>query len=361
MHISIASRFKPFSHTGGTSTILPGSHYQIQIFPCLIRIFDLKASQPVLLKEVFLNIKGWVEQFLICNDLEKGRMTVSGKSQEGWMRYHLISSTQSSEIHFFLEKTPSCGIELQINEKKDILFAHESINLIGTNGAFVAFQVPHCDRLSLGNHKAGDWDLIKRRFDLIEILPILHRLGQLVPQMHVERTPAGTLALLEECKENLGREEYWKRFLLGCFHEMLVPQLFDQGFQGLISSKEEIFPHLSPLAILTDSHHLIRSLFFLENGNEFSFLPFVLPLMHCGRMLEIPLQDGGKISMEWTKKCLRRFILISASDREISFKIDASLRNYRLRRSHTDKGERISVKSSLRVEKNCQYLFDNFQ
>ena len=361
MRISIASKIRPFLRRGGSSTVLPGSTYQVQVFPGLIRVFDLRTSMPTLIQEVFLHVKGPLEQFLICNDLEKGRLTVSGKSQDGWMRYHLISSHQALGIQFFVEKTPACGLEIQMNEKSHFLFANESLPLFGSPAAFEAFQVPDCDRLSLGNHKSGDWDLIKRRFELIEILPILHRLGQLVPQTHAEKTSAGTLILLEECKENLNREAYWKRFLAGCFYEMLVPQLFDQGFQGLISSKNEIPFSISPLTILSESSHLIRSLFFLEEENHLSFLPYVLPSMHCGRMLDIPLKDGGKISLEWTKKCMRRFILISGSDCEISFKMNSSLRNCRLRHNHTDKGERISTKSSLKVEKNCQYLFDNFQ
>lgn len=76
MHIEIAERLKPFSHFPGTSLILPGSAYQVQIFPCLIRIFHLRETFPVLITELTLNLQGPLQQFTVCNDLEKGRISV---------------------------------------------------------------------------------------------------------------------------------------------------------------------------------------------------------------------------------------------------------------------------------------------
>lgn len=113
MHIAINERFRPFCHLPGTSTILPGSSYQVQIFPCLIRIFHLKNKSPSLLTELRLGLKGPIEQFTLFNDLEKGRITVCGHTTDGWIRYHIISSSQDGACRLLIERGPSDGVLIE--------------------------------------------------------------------------------------------------------------------------------------------------------------------------------------------------------------------------------------------------------
>lgn len=367
MQISIAERLRPFCHVPGTSTLLPGLAYHVQIFPCLIRISHLKSSKPQLLAECLINLKGPLEQFTFFNDLEKGRLTVSGKSEEGWIRYHLISALEKEGVRLLVEKAPSCGFSLESQGKHDLLRKGEWRDFFIQEGPFEPYHVPLCDRLSLGNHKAQDWELIKRRFDFTEILPLLHRLGQLVPSQPLPSRSEGTLTLLEECTETLSQnrpdesEKVWRRFLMGCFNDLLVPQLEDVYHQGLVSSAC-LSNALSPLVLLSEGSQMIRRLFIQQVGNQVAILPHLLPSLHCGRLLHVSLEGGGWIDFEWTKKSIRRLVFLTGTeDREYSFKFPPHIKSYRLREQDNDKGERKSTPNSLFFKKNCYYLFDNFQ
>ena len=64
IRISIAERFKPFSHTPGTKYILPYSTLTVQVFPTLIRVEE---------REIPLELTGPVVDFTAQIDLEKGQ------------------------------------------------------------------------------------------------------------------------------------------------------------------------------------------------------------------------------------------------------------------------------------------------
>lgn len=367
MRISIAERLRPFCHLPGTSAILPGRGCQVQIFPCLIRIYDLKKSLPLLLTELNLNLKGPVEQFTICNDLERGCIAVSGKTADGWIRYHLVSAQGPQGVRLFVERAPDEGLIIEEDGEKHLLRNKEWLDLLEIGVPFEPYQMPSCDRLSLGSNKAQDWELIKRRFNLTEILPLVHRLGQLIPPMTLTSPLQGTLHLLEDCRESFMTEkpekgqERWVHFLLGCFNSLLVPQLKDDNYQGLVSLKPLVSLDVSPLVILSDGARLIRKLFFQQEKHLLFILPYLFPSLPAGRLLDVPLDGGGRISLEWTKKTIRRLILYAGQDQECAFKFRSDVRSYRIRQHIKDKGERKSVHSSLLLTKNCHYLLDNFQ
>lgn len=367
MHISIAERLRPFSHLPGTSTILPGCGYQVQIFPCLIRLYHLKRALPLLVDELSLELKGPIEQFTICNDLEKGRVTVSGKTAEGWMRYHLISSQKDEGIRLLVDRAPASGFPILREQGRQVLRDKEWLHLLGEVSAFEPYRVPPCDRLSLGNHKAQDWELIKRRLDLAEILPLWHRLGQLVPQMSASGSTDGTLALLESCRKSFTEEkpelaqDHWLNVIRGGFTSLLTPQLEDSDYQGLISALPLTSLEVSPLVLLTAGSSLIRRLFFQQQQNQLAILPYLLPSLPSGRLLNVALEGGGWISLEWTKKTIRHLILYSEQEQEIYLKFRSHVRTYRLRQRLQDKGERKDCSSSLLLQKNCHYFFDNFK
>jgi hypothetical protein len=369
MRISIAERLRPFSHVPGTSTILPGNGYQVQVFPCLIRLYHLNKGLPYLLTELSLDLKGPIEQFTICNDLEKGYLTVSGKTAEGWMRYRLISAQQHKGVRLLIDRAPLRGFPLKEESKRHLLRDKEWIDILECNIPFTPFQIPSCDRLSLGSHKAQDWELIKRRFNLTEILPLVHRLGQLVPAMSSMPSRAGTLSLLEDCRQSFINErpekgqERWRHFLLGCFNSMLIPQLEDNNYQGIISNSPLGSLDISPLVLLSEGARLIRGLFVQQKEGTLLILPYLLPSLHSGRLLNVPLEGGGELSLEWTKKTIRRLILYAGYDQELALKFRSGVRHYRVRQHAyaKDKGERKSCSSLLILQKNCHYFFDNFQ
>lgn len=366
MQISIAERLKPFCHLPGTSTILPGTGYQVQLFPCLIRIYHLKKAFPILLAELSLELKGPVEQFTLCNDLEKGRLTVWGKTAEGWIRYHLMSSQQKG-VRLFIERAPSGRCWISQEQDRHLLHDKEWLDILDSSSPFIPYQIPSCDRLSLGNHKAQDWELVNRRLNLTEIFPIWHRLGQLLPSMTLPNIKEGSLVLLEACQKSLieGKPEHaelhWLNLFRGGFNSLLNPQLEDIYYQGLVDPSPLTFLEVSPLVLLTEGARLIRQLFIQQERDQILILPFLFPCFPCGRLLDVPLEGGGMLSFEWTKKSIRRLILDVEHDRELTLKFRSHVRSYRLRQHSQDKGERIHCPSSLFLKKNHRYLFDNFK
>lgn len=367
MRISIAERLRPFCHVPGTSTILPGWGYQVQVYPCLIRIAHLKHNKPSPLAELKLNLKGPIQQFTLFNDLEKGRITVSGRTLEGWMRYHLISARQEEGLRLFVEKAPANGFPIENNERQQLLHDKEWIDVLKQSSYFEPYQVPTSDRLSLGNHRAQDWELIRRRFNLTEILPLVHRLGQLIPSFEAPSSQDGTLSLLENCKQSFidrrpeKGEEAWHCFLMGCFNSLLVPQLEDANYQGFVDVKSFVLQDISPLVLLSEGARLLRELFVQQEKDQIAILPYLLPSLHCGRLLNVSLEDGGWLSLEWTKKSIRRLILYAGSDSEYRIKFRSDVKSYRLRQHDKEKGERVNCYNPLLLKKNCYYLFDNFQ
>lgn len=367
MQISSALRLRPYSHLPGTSLLLPGSSYQIQIFPCLIKIFDLQLSSIELIDEYHLKIIGPVEQFTICNDLEKGTIRVWGKSLEGWMMYRIQASQDQKGVRLYVERGPKSRLYFENVLRKESVSDGEYIDLLKSEQKFTPFQSPLCERLSLGINKAQDWELIKRRGILQEIFPFWHQLGQLVPKTFSleTQTPSGTLALLANCKKSISTkrpeefEKDWKNLILAGFHDLLIPQLDDLNFQGI--AEPFIGKDTSPLVLLTEGSRLIRQLFLKEEGNQIAILPSLLPSFSSGRLLNVTLQNGIIVDMEWTKKTIRRVNLFVREAQQFAFKFRSNVRSYRLRMNSKDKGKRIECSTPLFLEKETYYFFDNFE
>lgn len=366
MRISIAERLRPYCHAPGTYTLLPGSGWPVQIFPCLIRIFRFQDGLPLQLAEINLEVKGPVEQFTIFNDLEKGWLTVTGMTCEGWMKVHLIASQDLKSIRLLVNRAPKGGLRIREERKQVLLQNHEWLDIFEQPSLFTPYAPPQCDRLSLGSHKAQDWELIKRRDGLEEIFPLWHRLGQMIPQFQVPAFCAGTLSLLDECRRhfNHGRPEdaqqSWRKFFLCGFTGMLVPQFEDDRYQGIIEAKPVLELDSSPLVILSEGARLIRQLFVQQGEGCLSILPFLLPCFPFGRLLDVPLAGGGSVSIEWSKKTIRRIVLRSEQDNEFALKFRSDISSYRLRMNVREKGERRGRMSSLSLKKNCCYYIDNF-
>ncbi len=69
-----------------------------------------------------------------------------------------------------------------------------------------------CEKISLGNLKAQDWELVQRRSDLREMVPALYLLGQKIPS--AGKASGGTVNLLQTSLQN---------FFLAAFQGSLSP------------------------------------------------------------------------------------------------------------------------------------------
>lgn len=370
MDLSIDHRLNPFSHVPGTSLLVPGSSFCLKVYPSLIRIYDLDINGLNLREELYLDLEGPLEQFTVSNDLERKRITVSGKTSKGWIRYHLTAGIcRTQGLRFFLDRCPTESLILRGHKKHFHVSVKNSIEILGDGSPLTVFTPASLNNLSFGNYKAQDIELIKRRLDLTEIFPLWNKLGQLVPisPCSGETDPQGTFALLKKCRENIetGKPEDARRLWLNLFQAgfegMFVPRSEDSDYLGLTSRQKASGLSCCPTVLLSEGARLIRQHFIRQSGTRLFILPHLLPELPFGCLEGLVLNDGlGVLSLEWSKKTIRRIVLHAGQDGEVQFIFRQNIRDYRLRISHKDKGERKKKESSLSIYKNQSYFFDNF-
>ncbi|HSX13313.1 MAG TPA: hypothetical protein VLE96_02720 [Chlamydiales bacterium] len=211
--INIATKLRPFSHTFGSKCLIPGTDIVVEAFPNFLRIGS---------DEIPVNISSG---FTLQQDLERNCVWVFGKN--------------------FRKKIEG-----------------------------VSFS--NIEKLSFGSHKSQDWDMVLRRMDMAEILPVLYDLGQ--------KSKKGTSIDISNYEE----------FYRDSFQSIAVPK-----------------GHF-----LREAFEKIRSHFILENGAEMILLPN--QIFPHGRLLNIQTQFGT-LDIEWAKYKMRRAVFHATKTQEISF------------------------------------------
>ena len=322
MKITISDRFKPFSHKPGASCLIPWSCIKVQAYPALLIFEDLITFQK---QEYRLGWKGPVLDFTLELDLEKGVVWVYGHTTDGYRRICLEMTEEG----------------LSIDKKKLIP---------GTR------VTPHpLERLSLGRSKALDWEMVIRRHQMAEILPVWFRLGQMVAPIAAAKV--GTAALLQECEKSEVATHYLKIFLAG-FEGILSPRLSDTDHQGIVP--EGSFSG-SPLVLLSEGARYIRSLFFKERAQEWDFLPCLSPEFHAGRFVQLKTERGDTLDFEWSKKSLQKVIIRPQTEREILICVPKPLKSCRLRTSLKEKGTRHFLEKPIHLAPHQLFFLDRFE
>lgn len=367
MRINIAERLKPYTHLPGTSVMIPGSFLRATIFPTLLRIESLEGAEPRAAGTLAFKIKGPVRNFTIQNDLERGAVYVFGQSADGYFRYALTALAEKNAAALTLIKAPEQQLHLQ--NPAMTLSAGDVLSLDQTgcspHPCGRHYFPPETDRLSLGNHKSQDWELVKRRLSLAEILPHWLRLGQLVPQT-AGAANGGTLRLLQELEEALaaGRkmesEPLLQNLFLAAFDGILSPRLVDTDHQGIVDAAIPEGFEGSPLPLLHKGAALIRSLFFRAEADALFLLPLLPPAFHCGRFLNLAADGWGTLDIEWSKKTLKKVILRPNSSRTVRLHLQNEISSFRLRKSIGDKGQVLEAGAAFTVESGGRYLLDRF-
>lgn len=359
MHIKIAERLKPFSHLPGTTCLIPLSAWQVQIFPTLLRFSDMMGKQ-IALK---LGLLGPMRDFTIELDLENALIRVFGHTARGYVRYQVVSEEKNVVLHF--EKTPPEGVEYHLSSQESpaVVKNNEKISIAISQEPIV----PVHERLSLGMHKAQDWEMVCRRKDAKEIFPIWLRLSELTPVIHPPVSKVGTLLLLAECENIIASRErndlvstFMNLFQAG-FYGIFTPRLIDDQFQGFVPDLSPVPANLSPIVLIKRGAALIRSFFFQESEAALHLLPALPPEFHAGRFVALQCQDGSQFDLEWTKKLLRRAVLRAARDRQVVLVLQKPLKSFRLRRSLKDKGEVLNASDPFKVKAGEIIFLDRFQ
>lgn len=364
--IKIAARFHPYSHLPGATCLLPQSFWQVKAFPALLSFKNIESGVKV---EIQMQIEGPVKEFTLEQDLERGEVHLFGNSVKGYFRFSICKREAGIEIRSL--RVPQEGVLFTIQEtgvKQKLM--RGDLFLLKTDDKHL-ITAPFAERLSLGMHKAQDWDLIRRRQKLEEIAPLWLRLAGSLPEIKDQIKDRsgleGTLALLEETKEilNSGKKEkiipsLQKAFLTG-FSGILVPRLWDDEHQGILPASSKKASDLSPLVFLKRGAALIRSLFFEEGESSVSLLPHLPPEFSAGRFVSIKRSSGDVIDIEWSKKLLNRAIIRSAEDQELSIHLQKALKRFRLRHSERGKGVWVQNGEKIQLRAGERIFLDRFE
>lgn len=299
--IEIGDKIRPFSHLPGTKMPLPFSEKGIQVFPAAINLLPEN-------RLIALNITGPVKNFTCMLDLELGVVKVFGEAQSGYFRYYVFS--ENDRIYFYQDRG----------------------NPVLPEGILTADKLPASkkfEKFSLGSNKTLDFDLVKRRMSLSEILPIWYRLGQMF-----EPRPAGL--------------------------EVDFKNQFNAGFTGIFYPEhvEHLGIDLPPLEnSLARGFNKIRSLLILEKETV-SILPEILPLFPHGKVMGLQT-SFGEIDIEWTKNHIRQMVVDCKNNAKIDFSFPKTHKNCRLRT--VDLNLNLSLNCTLDLRAGARYYFTHFQ
>ena len=236
MNIEIAEKISPFSKVPGCSAIIPQTSTLVKIYPVKLQFYNLVSLKKKPDLEVYFNLKGPIKKFVVFQNIEKSFIEVFGFSMDGFIKYKI--KLEDKDILFLLEKAPKGRLELIFGKEKEryivkskerfILPLKTKIKEIGNN----------IEKLSLGVNKAQDMELINRRDDLCEILPLWFMLGQKIPLTNSKEDGVATLfkkcgTLIEERKKEKVEPILLNIFKAGCT-SIFSPMLSDSKHLGIL-------------------------------------------------------------------------------------------------------------------------------
>lgn len=344
MSLKIALRCHPFVHTYPVKCLIPKTPFYGVIYPCKLQIFHL--LQESCLTEIDFPLQGPVRDFTVQQDLEKGDVGVWGKADKGYFHYTLKKEGEGVSLH--AEK----GLAL-----KPIFVPPGRLQSVATQAL--------SERLSLGVHKAQDWDRVSRHCDMAEIFPFWLKIarGYVIPEETLGQT--GVPYLLKQCCVAVDKRQvndvlfHFENLFRAGIEGLFTPRLEDTSFQGLtppLHAKDRIHP----LVLLKMTGDLIRRLFIEVHEEQVALLPLLPPQFHAGRFAGIEIEGVGTLDMEWSKKALRRCFIKATAEGPLQLKLPKQMRTFRLRSLKEKRGEKRVSSRPIFMQKGHTYLFDQF-
>lgn len=354
--------------------LIPGTELACESFPALLRIYDLSAT-PQVVAEISFHHFGQIKEFTVFSDLEKGVIRVSGFLQEGYFHYHIVPLTSGFTLRF-LKVPPTTPGRITIESKKycyklpenGTISSKESVSFVlSAQAEEKQIVLPERERVSFGNHKAQDIEMILRRGDLTEILPLWYLLSQSIPALQ-NQNPLSASSLFSQVQEAVDKKDvdtiYNKLLALfqAGFKSLLYPTLTDDFHQGFEVPTILDAADASPLVLLEKSYPLLRALFLQEEAGKLHILPVLAQQFHCGKIVNLATKQVGRVSLEWTKKMIRRVIIDAAEDCEMKFVFQSDVKRFRFSELTTHKllGF-LQADALLSFQKGKRYLIDRFE
>jgi hypothetical protein len=356
--MKIASRYRPFSHKPGSACLIPNTACEVIAYPAAVVVKDDTGKE----FHIEWYLTGLIKEFTMMQDLERREVVIHGIAKEGHFSYILAS--KEDKIVLKLDRASQGFLKgiLKASNEEICLKLKETVPLFNISEAS---HIENLEKISFGNHKAQDWDLIKRRNNPLEYIPFWFALGQGsgVGKDAIEKK--GALLQLELCKDSLEKgekelflEKLSELFQAG-FKEVLVPSLYDHQYLGLSALSSSVSSSKKPMELLKEGYELIRKMMFELKEGKIRILPHLPAMFHAGRCLNFQL-DKATFHIEWSKKLLKKLIITCFEKQELSFSFQKPLKSYRLRASSRTKGIEISCSESIVLDKGI-YILDQFK
>lgn len=346
MKITISDRFRSFSHKAGHQVLVPGTLVALQVFPTEL-VWGFLGGEK---RSLVLYLKGPMDPFTVEQDLDARLVRIYGQSQQGYFRMS-VRRAESGELMLHFEKTPVGGI-LTTHAKETSCFSSGDVFPLDL---MESKQILSQERLFLGLSKQKEWERIRDRQDLREILPLWHALGRTVP---MEKEEKKFFPVLEEAINKREKQVVYNLLIstyLAHFSAGFFPRKEDwekQGIAPLIDCATDLLPRGS---------ESIRSLFFQENADVWYFLPCLLSQFASGKMTGIRTKTGCNIDFEWTKHRLRKVKVTVPQEQEIRWHFPSEVKTFRIRCSYKDRGKVLSAQSPSFIVPEGEVWLDLFQ
>jgi len=310
--MEIREKLIPYSHLPGTKCLVPCSDWIVEVFPALLRIAQHG--------DVLIGVTGPLEQFLVQMDLERDCVWVTGHALEGFYCFSLKANNEG--LWLMLHRAPKEGLVVQnqrLGLKERLLLARGG--KIHSSSSY--------ERVSFGSNKKQDWDLVCRRNDAREMMPLLFLAGQKVPSSQV-----------------VSIQRNMKMFFRS---GILMPDI--AGLQHL-----GIFPQhnlsADPMAMLHSCYRTIRENLFREEESSLHILP---------EINEIPVGRAhlrasfGAVFLEWSQAVVKKMVIEPFCDFEKKFVFSKEVASFRMH------DKRFLNEAVIACKAKEAILFDRFQ
>jgi hypothetical protein len=310
--------------------MVPKSNWALEAYPKEIRFFYEEMSV-----SLELDLNEPISGFTLQQDLEKDVVRVFGRAKEGY--FHFEISHEGKKIITILKRGKS--IPYIFSGKKGVLERHQFLE-IETEPAFETY---HTERLSLGVTKKLDWEMVLRRGELKEILPVLFFLGQKVdPSLADSSFEIDSIEI----------------FLKAYFDHLLLPKRSLDKRLGV--SGKDLPSHISLAAILYKSYEKVRSFFIKEERGSISIFPNLPKEFVSGKLIGLKF-SSAIIDIEWTKQKIRRVRIVAILEGVLEIKWPKEVDSYRLKYRPQEKGQMVASSEEILLLPGKIYYLDKFQ
>lgn len=296
MKITVFETCKPFSHQPGIRCLLPGKRDVVQAFPAKIN-------------EEVIPVRTPMKEWTVSQNLQQGHVCIRGVDQEGcWTR--------------------------ELAGKAPLRKA----------------------KLSFGVHKAQQMERVIERAAPEEFLPFWFALANFYPEFEGE-IPAESL--LDDLQRSDRTRLYraWSQLFRAGFEGWMIPRLKDTDYHGF--DKDPV-SGTDPFVLVTAGVRLLQQMLVDDTtAGVLAILPKLPPELHCGRLIDLALPKIGVLSIEWSKKEIKKVILTPSHSQELQIRFAKQFGSCRVNDGSST--SRQTMEKPLKIEKGNVIYFDQFQ